>query len=76
MLKQVHHLFMSQKSESLHQQILHVAPEDKHFSSTMSLSNCVAPVVITDSVGYEEGKSLICQEMGIVLPATTVQYSK
>jgi len=76
MLKQVHHLFMSQKSESLHQQIMHVAPKDKHFSNTMSLSDRVALVIITDSVGYEEGISLICEEMGIVLPAITVQYLK
>jgi len=76
MLKQVHHLFMSQKSESLHQQITRVAPKDKHFSNTMSLSDRVAMVVITDSVGYEEGISLICEEMGIVLPTITIQYLK
>jgi len=75
MLKQVHHLFMSQKSESLHQQITRVAPKDRHFSNTMSLSDRVALVVITDSVGYEEGISLICAELGIVLP-TTVQDLK
>jgi len=76
MLKQVHHLFMSQKSESLHQQITRFAPKDKHFSNTMSLSDRVALLVITDSVGYEEGISLICGELGIVLPAITVQYLK
>jgi len=42
----------------------------------MSLSDHVALVVITDSVGYEEGISLICDELGIVLPAITVQYLK
>jgi len=42
----------------------------------MLLSDCVALVVITDSVGYEEGISLICAELGIVLPAITVQYLK
>jgi len=67
---------MSQKSESLHQQITRVAPKDKHFSNTMSLSDRVAMVVITDSVGYEEGISLICEEMGIVLPKKTIQYLK
>jgi len=63
---------MSQKSESLHQQIMCVAPKDKHFSNSMLLSDHVALVIITDSVGYEEGISLICQEMGIALPAITV----
>jgi len=76
MLKQVHHLFMSQKSESLHQQISRVAPKDKHFSNSMSLSDRVALVVITDSIGYEEGMVLIFEELGIELPAITLQYLK
>jgi len=42
----------------------------------MSLSDRVTLVIITDSVGYEEGISLICGELGIVLPAITVQYLK
>jgi len=67
MMEQVYHLFMSQKSKSLHQQIMHVAPKDKHFSSTMALSDCVALVVITDSVGYEEGMFLIFDELGLEL---------
>jgi len=39
MMEQVYHLFMSQKSKSLHQQITQVAPKDKHFSGTMALSD-------------------------------------
>jgi len=76
MIEQVYHLFMSQKSKSLHQQITRVAPKDKHFSGTMALSDRVALVVITDSVGYEEGMFLIFDELGIELPDTTVQYLK
>jgi len=75
MLGQVYHKFMSQKSKSLHQQqISHVAPKDKHFSSSMALSDRVALVVITDSVGYEVGVSKIFQELGVDLPPVTVQY--
>jgi len=74
MLGQVYHKFMSQKSESLHQQISRVAPKDKHFSSSMALSDRVALVVITDSVGYEAGVSMIFEELGVELPPVTVQY--
>jgi len=74
MLGQVYHKFMSQKSESLHQQISCVAPKDKHFSSSMALSDRVALVVITDSVGYEAGVLMIFQELGVDLPPVTVQY--
>jgi len=76
MMEQVYHLFMSQKSESLHQQITWVAPKDKHFSGTMALSDRVALVVITDSVGYEEGMFLVFDELRIELPNTTIEYLK
>jgi len=74
MLGQVYHKFMSQKSESLHQQISRVAPKDKHFSSSMALLDRVALVVITDSVGYEVGVLMIFEELGVELPPVTVQY--
>ncbi len=74
MLEQVFHHFSSQKSESLHQQASRVAPKDKHFSGTMLFSDCVALVVITDSVGYEEGMRMIFKEIGFVVPPVTMQY--
>ncbi len=74
MMEQVYHLFTSQKSESLHQQITRVAPKDKHFSGTMALSDRVSLVVITDSVGYESGMLLVFEELGITLPDVTIQY--
>jgi len=67
---------MSQKSKSQHQQISWVAPKDKHFSSSMSLLDCVALVVITDLVGYKEGMVLIFEELGIELPVIMLQYFK
>jgi len=74
MLGQVYHRFMSQKSELLHQQITQVAPKDKHFSSSMALSDRVALVVVTDSVGYESGMQMIFDEIGLDLPPVTRQY--
>jgi len=71
---QVYHKFMSQKNKLLHQHISHVAPKDKHFSSSMALSDCVALVVITESVGYEVGVLMIFQELGVELPPITVKY--
>jgi len=40
----------------------------------MALSDRVALVVITDSVGYEKGVSMIFNELGVELPPVTVQY--
>jgi len=74
MLGQVYHCFMSQKSESLHQQITHMAPKDKHFSSSMSLLDCISLVIITDSVGYECGMEMIFNEIGLQMPPVTKQY--
>ena len=74
MMEQVYHLFMSQKSKSLHQQITQVAPKDKHFSGTMALSDCVSLVVITDSVGYKSGMLLVFEELSITLPDVTIKY--
>jgi len=74
MLEQIYHQFQSQKSESLHQQVTCVGPKDKHFSGSMSLSDCVALVVITDSVGYEDGMKMIFHEIGFKVPPVTLQY--
>jgi len=74
MLEQVFHHFSSQKSKSLHQQVSCVAPKDKHFSGTMFFSGRVNLVVITDSVGYEEGMKMIFEEIGFEVPAVMIQY--
>jgi len=65
---------MSQKSESLHQQISRVAPKDKHFSNSMALSDRVALAVINDSVGYEQGMKMILEKICIEVPNVTKQY--
>jgi len=65
---------MSQKSESLHQQISRMAPKDKHFSNSMALSDHVALAIITDSVGYKQGMKMILEEICIQVPTVTEQY--
>ncbi len=62
------------KSKSLHQQIMWVAPKDKHFSGTMALSDRVSLIVITDSDGYKSGMLLVFKELSITLPDATIQY--
>jgi len=74
MPEQVYHKFTSQKRKSLHQQIMRVAPKDKHFSNSMALSDHVALVVIMDSVGYEQGMKLILEEIRAEIPPFTAQY--
>jgi len=51
-----------------------MAPKDKHFSNSMALSNHVALVVITDSVGYKQGMKMILEEIGVEVPPVTAQY--
>jgi len=74
MLHQVYHLFMLQKSKSLHQQITQVVPKDKHFSSSMALSDHVALVVVLDLVGYKCAFYMIVEEIQFKLSPITVQY--
>jgi len=55
---------MSQKKrKSLHQQITWVAPEDKHLSNSMAMSDHVALIVETDSIGYKEFVVLIFEKV-------------
>jgi len=63
MLRMTYHPFDSQKNESLNTKIAAVAPKTKTFCSTMSLSDRVAFVVITDSIGYEAGISRILSKL-------------
>jgi len=76
MLKQCHHPFWCQKSESLNQMVAVFAPKDKHLSGSMSLADRVALVVIIDSIGYAQGLCEVMEEVGCSLPASTVEYLK
>lgn len=55
MLKMCHHLFDSQKNESLNQRMTTIAPKNKTFCTMMSLADCVFWVIIVDSIGYDAG---------------------
>lgn len=55
MLKQIYHKYSTNKNESLNRSISSVAPKDRYFSGTMSLSDRISNVVITHSVGYLKG---------------------
>jgi len=67
---------MSQKSESLHQQVTRFAPKDKHFSTSMALSDRVSLVVIIDSIGYDQALYRILKEIDIDLLDITLEYLK
>jgi len=51
MLQMMFHPFDLQKNKSLNLKIAMVAPKNKMFSATMSLSNRLAFVGIADSIG-------------------------
>jgi len=76
MLGELYHLYMSQKSESLHQQVTHFAPKYKHFSMSMALSDRVSLVVIIDSIGYDQALYRILKEIDIDLLDITLEYLK
>jgi hypothetical protein len=62
-LEQMHHPYDSQTNESLHQAVTKVAPKTTTFSTTFSLSDRIALVVIINSVGYEVGIQRIMQKL-------------
>jgi len=76
MLRQSHHPYWCQKSESLNQLVTVFAPKDKHLSASMSLSDCVSLVVIVDSVGFAQGVCKIMEEIGCDVPASTLECLK
>jgi hypothetical protein len=55
MLAQIHHPYSSKKNEALNKAIMKVAPKHQTFCLTMSLSDRVNFVLITDSLGYASG---------------------
>jgi len=76
MLRQSHHPYWCQKSESLNQLVTVFAPKDKHLSASMSLSDRVSLVVIVDSVGFAQGVCEIMEEIGCDVPASTIECLK
>jgi hypothetical protein len=64
MLSMIHHSFSSKKNEALNKAIMKVAPKHKTFCATMSLSDRVNFVLVTDSLGYAEGINRILQKLG------------
>jgi hypothetical protein len=66
-LKQVYHQWHSNKNESLNRKCTAVAPKDRYFSGTMSLSDRLAYVAISDSVGYLESHRRLSTEIGFWL---------
>ncbi len=76
MLRQSHHPYWCQKSESLNQLVTVFAPKDKHLSASMSLSDRIALVVIVDSVGFAQGVMEIMEEIGCTVPISTIECLK
>jgi len=76
MLMQLWHPHWIQKNESLNQLVSILAPKDKHLSSSMSLSDRVALVVIVDSVGFAQGLSKVFKKIVCSLPASTLECLK
>lgn len=55
MLTMMYHPYSSQKNEAINQAIATVAPKNKTFCKTMSLTDRINLVIIIDSVRYEVG---------------------
>jgi hypothetical protein len=51
-LRQLWHIWDSQKNESMNRKIAAAAPKDVVFSTTMSLADRIALIIIIDSVGF------------------------
>jgi hypothetical protein len=77
-LLQIHHLYSTNKNESLNRRITSVAPKDRYFSGTMSLSDRVSKVVITDSIGYMNGYKRILHKVNssLELPPILQEWCK
>jgi len=76
MLRQSHHPYWCQKSESLNQLVMVFAPKDKHLSASMSLSYCITIVVIVNSIGFAQGVMEIMKEIGCTVPTSTIECLK
>jgi len=63
MLRMTYHPYNSQKNESLNTKTAAVAPKNKTFCKTMSLSDRIAFVVIVDSIGYDAGIAQILSKL-------------
>jgi hypothetical protein len=76
MLRQVYHAFHTQKNESLNRKMVAVADKNKFLGGTMTLNDRAMLVVITDSVGYEEGWERIHKKLGIPYHPILRDYAK
>ena len=54
-LKMCTHNFWTQKNKSLNRKATAMAPKDRFYGGTASLSNRLKMVAIVDSIGYEKG---------------------
>jgi len=62
-LYQCYHEHDTNKNESLNRKCTAVAPKDKYLSGTKSLEDRIHLVVVTDSVGYEQGLERILAKL-------------
>ena len=78
MLRQVYHKFSTNKNESLNRRITSVAPKDRYFSGTMSLSDRISNVAITDSIGYLQGLQRILKKVDprLELPPVLLEWCR
>ena len=76
MLRQVYHSFSTQKNESLNRKMVAVADKNRFLGGTMTLNDRCLLVVITDSVGYEEGWKCIHKKLGIPYHPVLQEYAR
>lgn len=74
MLRQVYHSFSTQKNESLNKQVTVVAPKDKTFSLTMSLTDRVNFVVVCSTLGHLVTIRELLRVKNMELPEITREY--
>lgn len=74
MLRQVFHTFSTQKNESLNKEIATVAPKDKTFSLTKSLSDRVDFVVVRGTIGNLATVQEVCDQLGMQVPTMTEEF--
>jgi hypothetical protein len=79
-LLETFHTYDSQKNEAFNKRVTAMAPKDRNFCFTKSLSDRIALCVIIDSVGYSAGISRVVQSLcgvlgrTLALPPATQQY--
>ena len=64
-LKMCYHNFCTQKNESLNRKATAMAPKDRFYGGTASLSDRLKMVAIIDSIGYEKGMKKVLINLGL-----------